>query len=98
MRIVFRDNSQAALNMTVQKRKLLLGILGEKVTSRAKTKCPVDTGNLRSSVNSVVINDEKVRIGTNVNYSVFVEKGTYKMKAQPFLYPAAQEIVKEVLR
>ena len=27
-------------------------------------------------------------VTTNVNYSKYVELGTYKMKAQPFLYPA----------
>lgn len=32
-----------------------------------------------------------VIVGTNAGYGIFVELGTYKMAAQPFLTPAAQE-------
>lgn len=52
--------------------------------------CPVDTGRLRSSITHEVNKSENaVYIGTNVKYAPYVELGTYKMKAQPYLRPAA---------
>lgn len=43
----------------------------------AKTLCPVDTGNLRNSITHVVdISELLCRIGSNSEYSVFVECGT----------------------
>lgn len=60
------------------------------VENAAKEKCPVDTGRLRNSISHEVENDEGI-IGTNVEYAPYVEFGTYKMKAQPFLQPALNE-------
>jgi hypothetical protein len=33
------------------------------------------------------------RVGTNVEYAVYVEFGTSKMRAQPYLRPAVKEVV-----
>lgn len=64
-----------------------IGLQGE---SFAKRKCPVDTGTLRNSITNTVETDEKAAyIGTNVEYAPYVEFGTKKMAAQPFLEPAA---------
>ena len=56
----------------------------------AKALCPVDTGRLRNSISHEVHGDS-VYIGTNVEYAVYVEKGTRKMQAYPYLKPAAQD-------
>lgn len=57
----------------------------------AKLKCPVDTGRLRNSITHEVRESEKaVYIGTNVEYAPYVELGTRKQKAQPYLRPAAE--------
>ena len=45
------------------------------VENDAKTKCPVDTGMLRSSITSVVEGNVGV-VGTNVEYAPYVEFGT----------------------
>ena len=45
-------------------------------------------GNLRSSITHRVVSDEEARVGTNVEYAPYVEQGTSKMAAQPFLRPA----------
>ena len=66
-----------------------IGLQGE---SFAKKKCPVDTGNLRNSIsNKVEMSEKSAYIGTNVEYAPYVELGTRKMAAQPFLAPAATE-------
>lgn len=66
-----------------------IGMAGE---GYAKDLCPVDTGRLRNSITHVV--DEAagaVYIGTNVEYGPYVELGTEKMAAQPYLKPAATD-------
>lgn len=66
-----------------------IGLLAENY---AAEKCPVDTGNLRGSITYAVdAADNAVYIGTNVEYAPYVELGTSRQKAQPFLRPAASE-------
>lgn len=62
-----------------------------KVEAAAKRLCPVDTGRLRSSVTHETGKDQQgpvARVGTNVEYGPFVELGTSRMTAKPFLRPA----------
>lgn len=65
-----------------------------RIESRAKYFCPVDTGRLRASITHEIGSDKlSAVIGTNVEYSMYVEFGTRKMKAQPYLRPAFIESV-----
>lgn len=57
------------------------------VEADAKAMCPVDTGELRKSITSEVLGTTGV-VGTNKEYAMYVELGTYKMAAQPYLVPA----------
>lgn len=62
-----------------------------KVEAAAKRLCPVDTGRLRSSITHETGSDAGglvARVGTNVAYGVYVELGTHRATAQPFLRPA----------
>lgn len=64
------------------------------IEATAKALAPVDTGNLKSS-----IGHSDLRIGTTgnlvaevgptANYGIFLEQGTSRMAAQPFMGPAA---------
>ena len=60
------------------------------VEEKAKDLCPVDTGLLRTSITSKVgaghIPDW-ASAGTNRFYARYVEFGTHKMRAQPYLRP-----------
>jgi len=59
------------------------------VISDAKPGCPVKTGLLSSSLTFEVDSELLVGVvGTNVFYAPYVELGTWKMAAQPFLGPA----------
>lgn len=61
------------------------------VERSAKRLCPVDTGRLRSSITHELGHQGTVlvgRVGTNVEYAPYVELGTRRMRAQPFLRPA----------
>lgn len=57
----------------------------------AKQRCPVRTGALR---NSIVVNFYgfmSAQVGTSLPYAPFVEFGTRKMAAKPYLFPAFEE-------
>lgn len=75
---------------------------GINIQREASIRCPVDTGRLRSSIHPVFSTDglsaeigagamrygSKDIAGTNVEYAAFVEFGTRRMRAHPFLFPA----------
>ncbi|WP_375374084.1 HK97-gp10 family putative phage morphogenesis protein [Hymenobacter aerilatus] len=59
------------------------------IESDAKELAPVDTGRLRSSIHTEISsNGLSGVVGTNVSYAPFVELGTTRQRAQPFLFPA----------
>lgn len=79
------DGIDSAIGVALEE----IGLLAE---GYAAGKCPVDTGNLRGSItHEVDAGDSAVYIGTNVEYAPYVELGTSRQKAQPFLRPAASE-------
>lgn len=79
------DGIESAIGVALEK----IGLLAENY---AEKKCPVDTGNLRGSItHEVDAGDNAVYIGTDVEYAPYVELGTSRQKAQPFLGPAASE-------
>ncbi len=47
------------------------------------------TGTLRRSITHEVVGDVG-RVGTNVEYGIFIELGTSKMSASPYLRPALE--------
>ena len=59
---------------------------GSVAAGHAKDVCPVDTGNLRRSIDSVVPDDRTAVIGSNVKYAPFVELGHHQ---QPGRYVPA---------
>lgn len=62
-----------------------------QVERAAKQLCPVDTGRLRSSVTHELDRDGQGIVGvvgTDVDYAPYVEFGTSRASAQPFLRPA----------
>ncbi len=65
-----------------------LEAIGLQAEGYAKMLCPVDTGNLRNSITHTVDGvGQKAYIGTNVEYAPYVEFGTSRMRAQPYLQP-----------
>lgn len=74
-----KDNAQEVL--AAMREQVLLGLeaIGQEAEGYAKDECPVDTGRLRNSIAHAVDGDEnKVYIGTNVEYAPYVEYGEYK--------------------
>lgn len=64
------------------------------VEASAVEKAPVDTGYLKNSISNKVTRTGAVVDGwvyATAEYAPYIELGTYKMEAQPFLYPALTE-------
>ena len=59
--------------------------------ARARTKAPVDTGNLRASI-TVSTSGTSAEVGPEAMYGGFQEFGTSKMSANPYMNPAADEV------
>lgn len=76
------------------------------VKDQAKVLCPVDTGDLRKSIDHEVVNNNGEITGyvfcdNTVDYASYVEFGTSKMAAQPFMTPALEEnkdIVRDIIK
>ena len=63
---------------------------GDNMVTYAQGIVPVRTGNLMASIFAEVDEDNlAVTLGAAADYASFIEYGTVKMRAQPFLEPAA---------
>lgn len=74
---------------------------GWETEKEAKRYVPVDTTNLRDSIESRTQpqrNTILTEVGTNVEYAPHVEYGTRKMAAQPYLRPAVDEVSSKLER
>jgi HK97 gp10 family phage protein len=65
-----------------------MAIAGEAGAEEARRLCPVDTGQLRASIGwSYRQSDKTLQIHADQRYAIFVEFGTSRMPARPFLRP-----------
>ena len=88
----YKDNTDEVLKGLSDAVERSLTRIGLAAEGYAKKECPVDTGNLRNSITNEVQSSEKsVYIGTNVEYAAYVELGTTRTRAKPYLKPAATE-------
>jgi len=85
--------------------------LGFSVEARAKIKSPYLTGANSNSIYTNTGNTPKppnsdyalpdppkgiVRVGPSMEYSIYLETGTRRMAARPYLVPAVEEIVSQI--
>lgn len=77
-----------ALPEQIEQALIAIGMTAE---TYAKQECPVDTGRLRNSItHETDMSEQAAIIGSNVEYAAYVELGTSKMRARPYLRPAAE--------
>lgn len=92
------SNLQSRLNNMCNTEKIgeavQKGILA--IEADAKLNCAVDTGNLRASISSEMVDETTGEVGTNVEYANCVEYGTYKMPARPFLNTAYESNIENI--
>lgn len=68
---------------------------GVKTQKGARMRVPVRTGALRNSIQMSKYANI-VKVGAYMPYASFVEYGTRKMKARPYLTPSYEEALKEL--
>ena len=84
MSIKYKSNLQAVLSKIEDNKINSLEEIGEQLSTKASQKAPVDTGELRDSVGYEVESDAAT-IGATAKHAPYVELGTSKAPAQPFL-------------
>lgn len=60
--------------------------------AQAKARAPVDTGHLRSSINTQEVTPVLYLVESPVHYSVYQEFGTRFMPAHPYMIPALEYV------
>ena len=107
--ISLTDNSDLikdALEDQVEQALISVGITAENNAKREITRAVYDTpesksgyvrtGRLRNSLtHSVAMNEKAVYIGSAVEYAAYVELGTSRMRARPYLRPAVTNYTDE---
>lgn len=83
----FRADPSARLKLA-ELTATALDEIAADVAAAAGRAAPVDTGAMRRSVRVESPSEGTRHIGAAVPYSIFVEKGTRRSPAQPFLAPA----------
>ena len=79
MEVLITENNIGEVKAATQAQVLrALEAVGLQAEMYVKLVTPVDTGRLRNSMSHVVDRD-RVYIGTNVEYAVYVELGTSRM-------------------
>ncbi len=81
------SNKEEILEESKQKIFAWLEAIGEDAASTAASVAPVDTGRLKNSISSAVVESEQAAyIGTNVEYAPYQEFGTERgITAKHFL-------------
>lgn len=88
MDVKITDNSKTFIGSMKDAKEAALIAIGMKAAEYAARLAPVDTGRLKNSIDSTY-DDDSAYVGTNVEYAAYVEFGTSRMRAQPYLKPAA---------
>lgn len=68
--------------------RALIVATARNVEGAAKANAPVLTGNLRNSIETMPGEDLSARVNVGAYYGIYVEYGTSRMGAEPFLTPA----------
>jgi HK97 gp10 family phage protein len=71
---------------------------GEWIANRMRELVPVRTGRLQGSIQAVEYTGKVVVGPVDVPYALYVEYGTSRMRAQPYIRPAAKEYIDRVNR
>ena len=62
----------------------------------AKGKVPVDTGNLKNSISVGAVDENRAELWATTDYAAYVEFGTRRMAARPFMRPSVENHIDEI--
>jgi HK97 gp10 family phage protein len=89
------NRSGKFMSQLSENQRQALEAVGKFIKAKMDSYTPVDTGNLKSHNSYQIVNNE-LFLQNDCEYAGYVEKGTYKMKAQPFMQPAVYNHVSEI--
>lgn len=95
MYVLFISNAAEVLAAMDAAKKRALEIMGGTCENYAAEAAPFKTGRLAGSITHTPPQGDSVIVGTNVGYAPFQEFGTRKMRAHPYLRPAAENHISE---
>ena len=72
------------------KKAAALASIGEMAVAYAVDLAPVRTSNLIQNIKTIPYDEDTQLVGAYPPYAPYVELGTYKMRAQPYLKPAVE--------
>jgi len=89
--MAIRDNTRGVLNEADRRISQKLVTAALMVEATAKQTVPVLTGALKRSItHEPEVPKREVLVGSNLTYAPFVELGTSRMSARPYLRPALE--------
>lgn len=97
MSLTMKSNLDAVVKEVDNRSRDALREIGSILLVSAIQKCPVRTGNLQRSVETEY-EDLTLRVGSQVHYAGYVEGGTPKMSARPYLRPALWDNLRKIRR
>ena len=100
MAVQFKDNTRAVMAKYNADKAKGLEAMGLAAEAGVKPKVPVDTGNLRNSIEhqTDTANDQVIVGSTQLDppYSIYQELGTRSQPAQPYLRPGVLENIDKI--
>ena len=92
VRVRIEDSKLRALTDDVLPRlRAVVSIAAHNIERRGKEKVPVDTGATKDSIQPEFGSQGlSARIGPSTTYAPFLEFGTHRMAARPFMVPALE--------
>jgi HK97 gp10 family phage protein len=91
-RIVYNNFPKIAANLEPRVGKAVAKAALD-IEAKAKSAAPVDTGNLKNSIQASEVGPTHWRVTAGADYSLYVEMGTVFMAAQPFMGPAVDQVI-----
>lgn len=91
IKTVQKDYTKEVLADLQRKELAFVTTAGQVMQSDAKVLAPVDTGNLRSSIQTVAYVENALpvaEVGPTADYAPYVELGTNRQRAQPYMATA----------
>lgn len=90
MAVSSKDNSQQCISAIKSAIGAALGTVGQRAVGYAQSTVPVDTGALRDSIDYEAT-ENQVTIYADMPYASYVELGTSRQAAQPYLKPSVTD-------
>lgn len=97
MAMRFELDSNAFENLDAIAQEYIADSLLPEIVTRAKRIVPVDTGNLHDNIRALITPEGNFVIA-DTEYAAYVELGTSKMSAQPYLRPSMTSALPEKKR